>query len=189
MPKLNVDYSKIVIYKIVCNDENVDYLYLGSTTDFTKRKYNHKSGCNNETNKNYNEKKYVEMRNNGGWENFRIIQVEKYPCNDKREAEAREEELRLELKANMNSNKCYTTAEQKKEYHKEYRDLNKNRIKEYRDLNKNKLNANKKEYYQNNKDKAKEYYETHKDKKQIGCPCGGKYTYGHTLRHLKTKII
>ena len=37
MPRQNVDYSKTVIYKIVCNDENVDYLYIGSTTDITKR--------------------------------------------------------------------------------------------------------------------------------------------------------
>ena len=68
------------------------------------------------------------MRNNGGWESIKMIQVEKYSCNDKREAEAREEELRKELKANMNSRRYYRTAEQQKEYNKEYN-------KEYYDLN------------------------------------------------------
>ena len=56
MPKINIDYSKNVIYKIVCNDENVDYLYIGSTTNFTKRKNCHKSCCNNINNINHNQK-------------------------------------------------------------------------------------------------------------------------------------
>jgi len=103
MPKTNIDYSKTVIYKIVCNDENVDYLYIGSTTNFTKRKNCHKSCCNNINNKSYKQKKYVQIRENGGWENFKMIEVEKYPCNDNREAEARKEVIRLELKANMNT--------------------------------------------------------------------------------------
>ena len=72
MPKTKVDYTKTIIYKTVCNDENVEYLYIGSTTDFTKRKYTHKCGCNTVNNRQYNEKKYVEMRQNGGWDNFRL---------------------------------------------------------------------------------------------------------------------
>ena len=56
MPRQNVDYTKTIIYKIVCNDDNFDYLYIGSTTNFTKRKNNHKSCCNNQNNKNSNQK-------------------------------------------------------------------------------------------------------------------------------------
>jgi predicted GIY-YIG superfamily endonuclease len=108
MPKINIDYSKTVIYKIVCNDENVNYIYVGSTTNFTKRKCDHKNRCNNINGKEYNHKKYVHIRENGGWENFKMIEVEKYPCNDKREAEAREEVIRFSIlpeaiKANMNN--------------------------------------------------------------------------------------
>ena len=200
MPRLNTDYSKTVIYKIICNDEDVNYLCVGSTTDFTKRKSSHKCSCNKETNKKYNEKKYVEIRNNGGWENFKMIQVEKYPCND-REAEKREEELRKELKANMNSCRCFITAEERKEQMKEsskkYRDLNKDKIKEYyidnkeqfkeknkayRDLNKDKFRQVKKEYYEKNKDKIREHYN-----EKFECPCGGKYTKCNKSRHLKSK--
>ena len=175
MPRLNTDYSKTVIYKIICNDENVDYLYVGSTTDFTKRKSHHKGACNNEKNKNYKEKKYVEMRNNGGWENFKMIQVEKYQCNDKREAEAREEELRLELKANMNMIRCYRTAEQKKEQSNECN-------KKFRDLNKDYFKNHAKKYYENNKDKI-----TDKANEKFDCECGGKYTKGNKSQHSKTK--
>jgi hypothetical protein len=43
MPKTTIDYSKIVIYKIVCYDLNVKDIYIGSTTDFTQRKCSHKN--------------------------------------------------------------------------------------------------------------------------------------------------
>ena len=39
------------------------------------------------------------IRDNGGFEMFRMIELEKYPCKDKREAEKRECELIKELKA------------------------------------------------------------------------------------------
>ena len=34
MPRKEIDYSKTVIYKIVCNDLNVKDVYVGHTTDF-----------------------------------------------------------------------------------------------------------------------------------------------------------
>ena len=138
MPKTKVDYTNTIIYKIVCSNEDIEYIYVGSTTDFTKRKYNHKCSCNNINDKHYNEKKYVEMRNNGGWDNFKMLEVEKYNCNDKREAEAREEEIRVKLKANMNSNRCFLTEEQQKNYQYEYREKFKEYSKEYRNINKEK---------------------------------------------------
>ena len=215
MPKTNVDYSKTVIYKIICNDENVDYIYVGSTTDFTKRKYAHKCSCNNINDKNYNQKKYVEMRQNDGWDNFKMLEVEKYNCNDKQEAEAREEEIRVNLKANMNSNRCFLTEEQKNEYYKEhnkeyyihnkdkfkehnkeYYIHNKEKInekhKEYRNINKEKIKEQHREYYNENKQKRKEYYNDNKDKikeqhsEKFDCPCGCISNYGNKSRHFKS---
>ena len=40
MPKINCEYSKTVIYKIVCNDINITDCYIGHTTAFSKRKAN-----------------------------------------------------------------------------------------------------------------------------------------------------
>lgn len=54
MPRKEIDYSKTVMYKIVCNDLTVKDCYVGSTTDFTNRKGQHKSCCINENLKNYN---------------------------------------------------------------------------------------------------------------------------------------
>ena len=92
MPRLPIDYSNTIIYKLV-HKEDYDNanIYIGSTTDFVTRKNSHKSTCIYEKQTNYNNKKYQYIRENGGWNCFNMIEVEKYPCNDKREAEAREE--------------------------------------------------------------------------------------------------
>ena len=59
MPRTPIDYSKTLIYKLVKNDDydNAN-VYVGSTTDFTRRKNEHKTSCNNEKHKEYNDKKY-----------------------------------------------------------------------------------------------------------------------------------
>ena len=57
MPRLPIDYSNTTIYKLV-HKEDYDNanIYIGSTTDFIRRKNNHKSNCCNEKSKEYNEK-------------------------------------------------------------------------------------------------------------------------------------
>ena len=95
------DFSKTVIYKIQHEDDE-SLLYVGSTTNFTKRKCSHKRNCNNPNDRIYNIKLYQMIRDNGGWNCFRMIQIKKFPCNNKREAESEEDMFMMELKANMN---------------------------------------------------------------------------------------
>ena len=63
------DYSKTIIYKIE-HLHNKSLLYLGQTTNFTNRKHKHKSCCNKP--EMYNVKLYKMMRENGGWECFKV---------------------------------------------------------------------------------------------------------------------
>jgi len=65
MPKKAIDYSNCCIYKIEHID-NDNLVYVGHTTNFTNRKYQHKSNCKNETSKEYNHKVYQMIRENGG---------------------------------------------------------------------------------------------------------------------------
>ena len=58
------------------------------------------------------------IRENGGWEMFVMVEVEKYPCSDMREADKRETEIMKELKANLNTYKSDTTKEEKSEQDK-----------------------------------------------------------------------
>jgi hypothetical protein len=39
MPKQPINYENTIIYKIVCNNLNINDCYVGHTTDFTRRKY------------------------------------------------------------------------------------------------------------------------------------------------------
>ena len=196
MPKTPVDYSKCSIYKIEYI-ENKSLVYVGHTTNFNTRKGEHKSNCKNENGKAFNYKLYQMIRDNGGFDMFKMIEVEKYPCKDKREAERREDEIMKELKASMNTYKSFRTDEERKEYEKQYREDNKETIQEYYETNKEKLQEYKKEYQENNKEKIqeydKEYYETHKDmireriNAKITCKCGSVIIRNSIKRHETTK--
>jgi hypothetical protein len=48
MTRTPIDYSKTIIYRIVCKDVNVTECYIGQTTNFIKRKSQHKENCNGE---------------------------------------------------------------------------------------------------------------------------------------------
>jgi hypothetical protein len=102
-------------YKIVC-----DNLYVGSTKAFANRKYRHKGNCNNENGKNYNLKIYQTIRDNGGWDNFRMVCIHQQEVNNKRHAEKIEEDYRVELNGNMNTRRAFLSPEQRKEYDKEH---------------------------------------------------------------------
>ena len=135
MPKTPMDYSKTIIYKIVCNDLDVNDCYVGHTTEMTKRKWGHKSVCNNEKNKAHHLKIYQTIRENGGWDNWSMLLVEKFPCKDKYEACKREREVYEELDAKMNTYRPYRTQEdvkeEKKQYDKQYYLKNQEERKQY----------------------------------------------------------
>lgn len=108
MPRLPIDYSNAVIYKLSCKDKNITEIYIGSTTHFINRKNMHKSCCNNIESKKYNMSKYKFIRDNGGWDNWEMIEIEKFACNNKRELEKREEEIRCQFEAKLNSISCWS---------------------------------------------------------------------------------
>jgi len=168
-PKV-IDYSKSVIYKIEHID-SPELLYVGSTTDFIRRKSNHKSTCENINGRDYNFKLYEMIRSNGGFNNFKCIVIKEFPCNNKTELVIEEEKHRKELQSNLNSIRCFNTIEDTKEQKKEYYENNKEsikeHIKEYKKVNKEQINEKAKEYYKVNKEQIfeykKEYYQTNKE--------------------------
>ena len=86
MPRLAIDYSNTIIYKIVCKDLNIKDLYVGHTTDFKRRKSEHKGNTTNSKGVPYKLKLYEKMRANGGWDNWDMIEIEKFSCIDGNEA-------------------------------------------------------------------------------------------------------
>jgi hypothetical protein len=158
MPKTQVDYLKTVMYKIICNNLEIKKCYVGHTTDFRRRKNQHKSVCNSLDSKLFI---YSFIRENGGWENWSMIEIEKYPCSDGNEARARERYWFEQLNAELNS---LVPNRSSKESQKEYRIVNKEKLKEL---------------------DSKRY----QIRKQIitHCDCGGHYRYDGKPDHLKTK--
>ena len=165
MPKQIMNYQNTLIYKLCCKDATITDVYIGHTTNFKQRKSGHKTSCNNEKSNNHNSYVYKFIGENGGWDNWDMILVEKFCCNDKLEA-LQKERYYIELfNASLNS---YVPLRTDKEYY----EANKDKIKEYYELNKDKIKQGKKEYYEQNKDKIKdkikEYYELNKDKIKQG---------------------
>jgi len=167
--KKGIDYSKGKIYRIVCNTTGL--VYIGSTVETL---------CNRLSKHRQEYKQYLKgisryvtsfeiIKNN----NYNIILIKNYPCNNKEELH-REERKYIETIECVNkiiptrTNKEYYETYKDKilEYHKEYYETNKEYIrenqKEYFETNKEYIKEQQKQYNINNKDKMKEYQKAYR---------------------------
>jgi hypothetical protein len=174
MPRKPIDYSQTVIYKICCKELTVKEVYVGSTTSIVKRRCGHKYNCNNEKDKKYNSYVYQFIREHGGFENWDVIVIEEYPCENNEQKRTRERYWYEELKAELNSNRPLITIqeakEEKKEYDQEYSINNAGERKEYKAT-----------YYIKNVDKIAK-----KASQIITCICGATPQYTYKSKHLLT---
>ena len=173
MPKTQTDYTNTIIYKLCCKNPTFTDIYIGHTTNFTQRKNSHKTSCCNENSKNYNQNVYQFIRQNGGWDNWSMVQIELKNCKDKREAELIEHTFIQELKATLNVNNPYGMyKENPQQYKEDWYEENKEEIlekaKEYYEENKEQKLEYQKQYAEEHKEeiaeKQKEYREKNKDK-------------------------
>ena len=187
MPKKLVDYSKTIMYKIVHNDLTIKDIYIGHTTDFTKRKWCHKKCCNNEKDKNYHLKVYKMIRDKGGWSNWNMILIEEFPCKNILQACKRERELYEQYNANLNTLRPYVSEEEYKEQNKQYRKANREQIqeqkKQYYEANLEKMLEQKKQYYEANKEQIQE-----QKKKKSNCPHCNKEMRSFAVRGCGPKV-
>jgi hypothetical protein len=190
MPRLPINYKNSIIYKLCCNDINIKHVYIGSTTDFSNRKRSHKYCCINTHNKNYNLKVYQFIRDNGGWDNWSMIMIEEYSCENKLQLLKKEREY-VE-KSILSLNYCLPTRtideyrkdnkEKNKIYYKKNKEILIKYQKKYNEDNKDDIIKKKKKYYYDNKEKIKEKYNV----RHI-CVCGSNIRCGEKARHLKSK--
>ena len=198
-------YNKGLIYKLCCLDPEITDIYVGSTCNFKRRKGEHKSRINDKNDAGYNKYSYQFIREHGGWENWDMIEIEKFSCETKRELETRERYWLEYLGATLNKFIPTRTDKEWQEANKErlkvmhrkwyednietvrekgkiYREANKERKKEvnknYRESNKEKISKKQKEYREANKERLSE---------KITCECGSIVCKGGLNRHKKTK--
>jgi hypothetical protein len=176
----NQIYPEYIIYKL-CSDE-CDLFYVGSTRNMVQRRKNHKNSCNNPNHSLYNTKKSKTIRDNGGWDDWRMVPIEKMENVSRFEAECREEVVRTELQAKMNSRRASCGGMSKNEYNAEYR-------KEHIDY----YNEYGAEYRQENREYFENYFKEHREelnikkREKFDCECGGRYTRCHKTQHLKSQ--
>lgn len=93
-------------YKLACNDPNVKEFYIGSTANWVHRKNDHKSSVTNKNDTHYMTKKSKTIRENGGWNNWSMIELER-GTYIRRQAEAHEYDLMMHMKSTMNMLRCF----------------------------------------------------------------------------------
>ena len=189
-----VKYNESTIYKICCKDPNVTDEYVGSSTSFGRRKHKHKSNCHNKFNKEYNAPLYQCIRNNGGFENWDMVEVEKYKASDKQDLHKRERYWIETLKSILNKHIPTQTEKEHNQVHKErlidiskkYYEDNKEAIvahrKIHREANKERLNTICRQYHQENSEIINA-----KRRVAITCECGTIISKAGLSQHRRSK--
>jgi hypothetical protein len=114
MPKKVIDFSNTIFYKIVCKDLTINELYVGHTTNFRQRKAKHKSAC-----KNSDIQVYRFIRENGGWNNWDMIQIHTQSCINLNDAKSIERKYIETLFATLNGTMPGRTKNEWNEVHKD----------------------------------------------------------------------
>ena len=166
------NYQDSKIYKIV--SFSTDDVYIGSTCEkyLSNRLGGHRKAYNSYLNGKHN---YVTSFKLLETDDYDIVLIENYPCNNKQELHSRE---RYWIENTENCvNKCVPNRTLK-----EYREDNKDKFKRYREDNKDKIKRYHDQYYEDNKDKI----HAHQNQKHKCIECGGKYTNAGKVQHIKT---
>lgn len=170
-----------IMYKICPKNKEFNYCYIGQTTNFENRKRQHiKNTITEGDKKHYHLKHYQVIRQTGGWDEWEMVELEKFNGKTKLEARMREQELIKEYNANLNTLNAYITEEERKttkkaitekyreenkellkeqtkKYKQEHADIIAEQMKKYRTENKEKILEKSKEYKEKNLEKFKEW--------------------------------
>ena len=142
MPRIAIDYSKTIFYKIVCRDPEIKDCYVGHTTNWVKRKNGHKNTCINALANGHNYIVYQFIREHGGWDNWEMVMIETCECANSIEACKKEREYFDILKPTLNKYTPYLTADETyaktTERKRKWRTNNKEYFREYHSKNKEK---------------------------------------------------
>ena len=185
LTKINFNTNESVIYKIYCIDGSCVYIYFGSTTNFTKRKQSHKSICNNEKHRLYNIKLYKTIRENGGWDNWKMALVEVYPCQDKKQLRIREQFYIDQQLDKINDKRAYVSEEEgielnrecKKAHYQANRDTALTYQKKHYEANRDTALTYQKKRYEANKEAILAKHKAYKEKNKVEISVKNKARY------------
>ena len=151
-----------IIYKMAMSESD-NTVYVGSTTDLRRRKYNHAS-----TSLHAPSKVYQYIRDNGGFQHFDLFEIERIEFTDKHQLYERE---RFHLEQLRNSGVIILNKNIPNRTHKQY----------YQD-NRTDIILN-----------VRDYQNTHRPlileqkNRRIMCACGDNHNYSNKINHFKTE--
>ncbi len=166
MPKKPISYENAIIYKIVCKDLDVKDLYVGSTTNFIRRRYTHKFNSINDNSTCGHYLVYDKIKQTGGWDNWQMIEICKAnDCTTVEELHKKERHYMELLGANLNK---FIPGRTVKEYFEDNKEKIKEQREKYEEENKEKIKLRHKEYYAKydpelKRLRNKRYYEKHRE--------------------------
>jgi hypothetical protein len=195
MPKKARDYSKSCVYQICCRDPDIREIYVGSTIDLVKRRAQHKGNCNSPNNGKHNYPVYQYIRNNGGWENWEVVQIEKVVCETGQDLCQREREVFERLQPTLNACRPKVSQEETKERcaatTKAWQAANPERVKATKkawcEANSERRNAMTKAWIEANPERHKANCKACASKRVVCEHCDKEFRRDGLKRHRKTK--
>ena len=167
MPLKPIDYNKTHFYKIICHDLNITHCYVGHTVDFRKRTNQHKTTCNNDKDVRHNLKLYQFIRENGGWDNWEMVNIVTISCEDSLEAKAIERQCAEQLNATLNTIRPTSSKEEqdqlKKKWYEEHKEEQLAKQKERYEENKDVILERNKTWRDQHQEEQKEYHKNYRE--------------------------
>ena len=161
MPRSQINYENTIFYKLVCKDVSLTECDVGHTTDFRRRKNEHKRHCEYETLKTC--KLYAFIREHGGFENFDMVMITRESCTDALDAKRKERAYIEQFRAELN---CVVPSRSDQEYKVANKERIQEQAKEWWARNRERISEQRKEWRQSNAETVKErgrlYYERNK---------------------------
>tara|TARA_R110000803_G_scaffold95008_1_gene162754 strand:+ start:53 stop:556 length:504 start_codon:yes stop_codon:yes gene_type:complete len=117
-----------IIYKIYSNNENINEIYLGMTTDFNKIQTTYKYAVNHSNKIKYQMKLLEYVLLHGGFDNFLFEIIQTYKCETTKEANIYKRKHYDELKPSLNKNRPDMSIEDRFNYQHDYHIINKKEI-------------------------------------------------------------
>ena len=172
----NNKYHRGKIYAI--RSHQTPAVYIGSTCDrLSRRLSTHKNDYkrfNNGIKSTSNMSSFSILK----YPDYYIELIEEFKCNNKMELTRREGEI---IRATENCVNKRIEGRTMAEYRNDNKERISNMCRKYKNDNKEQIDIMKKKYYEKNQEQILKKHST-----KFNCECGGRYTYGHKARHLKT---
>ena len=180
------NYQNTKIY--IIRSRNTNKVYVGATASTLVKRF---SQHNSEFAKGKNKTRARQVLEHG---DCYIELLEKYPCLDKDESNAREKYWMRQFDEQRVN--CQLPGRTKAEWYQDNREVELEKNKRYRQNNKQKCNEQSRQWYENNKQKCNEqsrqWYENNKQRfnkqrnQRFECLCGSQCTHANRARHMKT---